>query len=62
MRFEELSSKLHQGPSAVYRDEDEIVPSLAPGHPSDHPSTGVHLDMKEVTNTSDREDAEFEKY
>jgi methyl-accepting chemotaxis protein len=62
MRFEELSSQLTQGPAATSRDEDDIVPSLSPGHPSDHPSTGVLLDMKEVTNTGDREDGEFERY
>ena len=61
-RFEELSSKLAQGSIAASRNEDEIAPSLSPGHPSDNPSTGVHLDMKEVTNTGDREDAEFERY
>jgi methyl-accepting chemotaxis protein len=61
-RFEELSSKLAQGSIAASRDEDGIAPSLSLGHPSDHSSTGVHLDMEEASSTGDRDDAEFERY
>jgi methyl-accepting chemotaxis protein len=61
-RHEELSSKLLPWPTAVSRDDDEIAPSLSLGHPSDNLSTGVHLDMNEVSNTGDRDDAEFERY
>jgi methyl-accepting chemotaxis protein len=61
-RHEELSSKLVPWPAALSRDDDEIAPSLSLGHPSDNLSTGVHLDMNEVSNTGDRDDAEFERY
>jgi len=60
-RFERLSPRLGQE-KAASGDEGNIVPSISPGYPSDHTSTGVHLDLNEPTNIGDREDDEYERY